>query len=259
MKKFLTVALAVGLCFQLANAVKFGSILKDAGTGGAKATAKASERQSEVESRSDGGASNPQSQETQYGKMDAKFWYGNQVVYSSDDSNVSVILTALKPTKATGGKDQGSWKVAIGPSRFMCDTDYRYEKVDFDVSGVSCRAYEDYAKKIDIKLLSADEVKIKITSKSGDIREVTLKQKLHVPIFKGLVCQQRKYIDEYEAYECHEDITAQYPTTKTSDLKEYAEKMIEDFVKTDHGFFCSTQGRTSSRNVYYVYKDMVSI
>ena len=44
MKKFLMVALAVGLCFQLANAVKFGSILKDTGTGGAKATAKASER-----------------------------------------------------------------------------------------------------------------------------------------------------------------------------------------------------------------------
>ena len=86
-----------------------------------------------------------------------------------------------------------------------------------------------------------------------------MKQKLHVPIFKGLVCQQRKYIDEYEAYECHEDITAQYPTTKTSDLKEYAERMIEDFVKTDHGFFCSGQGRTSSRNVYYVYKDMVLI
>ena len=259
MKKFLMVALAVGLCFQLANAVKFGSILKDAGTGGAKATAKVSERQSEVESRSNEGASSPQVQETQYGKIDAKFWYGSQVVYSSDDSNVSVILTALKPTKATGGKEQGSWKVTIGPSSFMCDTDDKYEKVDFDVSGVSCRAYDDYAKKVDIKLLSADEVKIKITSKSGDIREVTLKQKLHVPIFKGLVCQQRKYIDEYEAYECHEDITAQYPLIKTADLKEYAERMIEDFVKTDHGFFCSGQGRTSSRNVYYVYKDMVLI
>ena len=35
--------------------------------------------------------------------------------------------------------------------------------------------------------------------------------------------------------------------------------MIEDFVKTDYGFFCSSQGRTSSRNVYYVYKDMVLI
>ena len=114
-------------------------------------------------------------------------------------------------------------------------------------------------KKVDIKLLSADEVKIKITSKSGDIREVTLKQKLHVPIFKGLVCQKRKYIDEYEAYECHEDITAQYPTTKTSDLKEYAEKMIENFVKTDYGYSCGSQGRTTSRNVYYVYKDMVLI
>ena len=102
MKKFLTIALAVGLCFQLANAVKFGSILKDAGTGGAKATAKVSERQSEVESRSDGGASSPQVQETQYGKIDAKFWYGSQAVYSSDDSNVSVVLTALKPKKSTG-------------------------------------------------------------------------------------------------------------------------------------------------------------
>jgi len=86
-----------------------------------------------------------------------------------------------------------------------------------------------------------------------------LKQKLHVPIFKGLVCQKRKYNDEGEAYECHEDMSVQYPLIKTADLKEYAERMIEDFVKTDHGFFCSSQGRTSSRNVYYVYKDMVLI
>ena len=86
-----------------------------------------------------------------------------------------------------------------------------------------------------------------------------MKQKLHVPIFKGLVCQKRKYNDEGEAYECHEDMSVQYPLIKTADLKEYAERMIEDFVKTDHGFFCSSQGRTSSRNVYYVYKDMVLI
>lgn len=259
MKKFLTIALAVGLCFQLANAVKFGSILKDAGTGSAKATAKASERQSEVESLSDGGASSPQAQETQYSKIDAKFWHGSQVVYSSDDSDVGVILTVLKPIKATGGEDQGSWDVTIGSHHFGCNTDDRYEKVDFDVSGISCSAHKDFAKKVDIKLLSVDEVKIKITSKSGDIREETLKQKLHVPIFKGLVCQKRKYNDEGEAYECHEDMSVQYPLIKTADLKEYAERMIEDFVKTDHGFFCSSQGRTSSRNVYYVYKDMVLI
>ena len=259
MKKLLTIALAVGLCFQLANAVKFGSILKDAGTSSAKATAKVSERQSEVESRSNEGASSPQVQETQYGKIDAKFWYGSQVVYSSDDSDVGVILTVLKPIKATGGEDQGSWDVTIGSHRFGCNTDDRYEKVGFDVSGISCSAYKDFAKKVDIKLLSVDEVKIKITSKSGDIREETLKQKLHVPIFKGLVCQKRKYNDEGEAYECHEDMSVQYPLIKTADLKEYAERMIEDFVKTDHGFFCSSQGRTSSRNVYYVYKDMVLI
>ena len=259
MKKFLMVALAVGLCFQLANAVKFGSILKDAGTSSAKATAKVSERQSEVESRSNEGASSPQVQETQYGKIDAKFWYGSQVVYSSDDSDVGVILTVLKPIKATGGEDQGSWDVTIGSHRFGCNTDDRYEKVGFDVSGISCSAHKDFAKKVDIKLLSVDEVKIKITSKSGDIREETLKQKLHVPIFKGLVCQKRKYNDEGEAYECHEDMSVQYPLIKTADLKEYAERMIEDFVKTDHGFFCSSQGRTSSRNVYYVYKDMVLI
>ena len=259
MKKLLTIALAVGLCFQLANAVKFGSILKDAGTSSAKATAKVSERQSEVESRSNEGASSPQVQETQYGKIDAKFWYGSQVVYSSDDSDVGVILTVLKPIKATGGEDQGSWDVTIGSHRFGCNTDDRYEKVGFDVSGISCSAHKDFAKKVDIKLLSVDEVKIKITSKSGDIREETLKQKLHVPIFKGLVCQKRKYNDEGEAYECHEDMSVQYPLIKTADLKEYAERMIEDFVKTDHGFFCSSQGRTSSRNVYYVYKDMVLI
>ena len=147
MKKFLMVALAVGLCFQLANAVKFGSILKDAGTGGAKATAKASERQSVAESRSDEGASSPQAQETQYGKIDAKFWHGSQVVYSSDDSDVGVILTVLKPIKATGGEDQGSWEVTMGPNRFGCNMDDRLEKIDFDVSGVSCRAYDYYAKK----------------------------------------------------------------------------------------------------------------
>ena len=259
MKKFLTIALAVGLCFQLANAVKFGSILKDAGTGGAKATAKVSERQSGVESRSDGGASSPQAQETQYGKIDAKFWHGSQIVYSSDDSDIGVILTVLKPIKATGGEDQGSWDVTMGPNRFGCNMDDRLEKIDFDVSGVSCRTLEDYAKKVDIKLLSVDEVKIKITSKSGDIREATLKQKLHVPIFKGLVCQKRKYNDEDEAYECHEDMSVQYPLIKTADLKEYAERMIENFVKTDYGFFCSSQGRTSSRNIYYAYKDMVIV
>ena len=259
MKKFLTIALAVGLCFQLANAVNFGSILKDAGTGGTKATAKASEQQSVAESRSDEGASSPQAQETQYGKIDAKFWHGSQIVYSSDDSDIGVILTVLKPIKATGGEDQGSWEVTMGPNRFGCNMDDRLEKIDFDVSGVSCRTLEDYAKKVDIKLLSVDEVKIKITSKSGDIREATLKQKLHMPIFKGLVCQKRKYNDEDEAYECHEDMSVQYPLIKTADLKEYAERMIENFVKTDHGFFCSGQGRTSSRNVYYAYKDMVLI
>lgn len=147
--------------FSISKRRKIWKHFKRCRSGGAKATAKASERQSEVESRSDEGASSPHAQETQYGKIDAKFWHGSHVVYSSDDSDVGVILTVLKPIKATGGEDQGSWEVTIGSHRFGCNTDDRYEKVDFDVLGISCSAHKDFAKKVDIKLLSVDEVKIK--------------------------------------------------------------------------------------------------
>ena len=37
-------------------------------------------------------------------------------------------------------------------------------------------------------------------------------------------------------------MSVQYPLIKTADLKEYAERIIEDFVKTDRGFFVVAKG-----------------